>query len=131
MIYLVACIYLMMKFKWAVKKAIEYLCVKQPCFYLAQQFFNFLRVLEDFLKMKYKDEVNYDWDVSRKMAKQELIITHTYINTRIAPIEKQDGAENDNTVKARIETSVPKNNRNSNQKVNTYDKVKDSFDSGK
>ena len=92
-IYLVAGIYLMMRFKWTINKTIDYLWVKQPWFYIAPHFHKALCFLEDTLKAKYKTEISGSWDLNRKMKKQEQIITHTFINTRIAAQYAKDNGD--------------------------------------
>ena len=56
------------------------------------------------------------------MNKQEKIITYTFINTRIPYLEndKQSDPNDNKMIQYNIESTVPKNNRNSNQKSNTY-----------
>lgn len=114
--------YLMMRFKWTVNKAIEYIWVKQPWFYIVPQLHKALCLLEDLLRLKHRGEVTGDWDLNRQMNKQETIITHTFINTRIPPLEnnKQGGFKDKKTIRSNIESTVPKNNRNSSKKSNTY-----------
>ena len=114
-LYLIAGIYLMMRFKWSVNKVIDYLCVKQPWFYIVPQFHKALCLLEDLLRLKYQNEVTGDWELNREMSKHETIITHTFINTRIPPIEYK--------MRNNLDTSIPRNNRNANQKSNTYNNV--------
>lgn len=112
----------MMKFKWSVNKAIDYLCVKQPCFYLVPQFLKVLNLLEDMLKLKYPEELSNQWDYSKVSTKDEMLITNTYINTRIFPneeIKKEEGIDS-NTYRKEIEGKMPKNNRNVNQKSSTF-----------
>lgn len=112
----------MMKFKWSVNKAIDYLCVKQPCFYIVPQFLKILNLLEDLLKVKYPDELSNQWDYSKVKTKDEMLITNTYINTRIYPNEENKKVEemNPSTFRKEMEIKIPKNNRNENQKSSTF-----------
>ena len=118
-IYLVAGIYLMMRFKWTVNKAIEYLWVKQPWFYIAPHFHKALYFLEGIIKSKNSSEISGTWDLTREMKKQEQIITHTFINTRIASEPPQ--RENiDLEIKSKIESNIPSSNRNQKPRINSF-----------
>lgn len=121
-LYLVAGIFLMMKFRWTARKAIEYMCIKQPCFYIVPQFQNVLQLLEDLLKLKYNNEISDEWNLANVKTKDEMIVTNTFINTRIYPIEETagQGDTNSNTFRQKLENNIPPNNRNIGQKSSTY-----------
>ena len=56
-------------------------------------------------------------------SKEEMIITNTYINTRIPPEEEKKQVEEEkdpSTFRKQLENNIPKNNRNVNQKSSTY-----------
>ena len=55
--YLVITIYLMMKFKWRFEQTFEYMLTKQPNFYLVPHFVKIVKVLEQFLELKYQNEL--------------------------------------------------------------------------
>lgn len=76
--YLVITIYLMMKFRWDFEQTFEYMLTKQPNFYLVPQFVEIVRVLEQFLLLKYQQ-------LAAVENKDEVLIWNTFINTRIAP----------------------------------------------
>ena len=114
----------MMKFKWTVNKVLDYLCVKQPCFYIVPQYHHVLQLLENLLKMKFKEDVSEEWNLARIKTKEEMIITNTYLNTRILPEEEKKEIEEEEkesiTFREQIESSMPRNNRNIENKSSTY-----------
>lgn len=122
-LYLVAGIFLMMKFKWSVNKSIQYLWIKQPWFYIVPQYYQILQQLEGVMRARNPEEITEEWDLNKIRTKEEMIITNTYINTRLAPEEGDDNKEEEkdsNTFREQIQTQMPKNNRNLNQKSSTY-----------
>jgi hypothetical protein len=73
------------------------------------------------MKLKYPDEISDQWDYSKVKTKDEMIITNTYINTRIFSNENNKEEDKDsNTYRKEIESKMPVNNRNVNQKSSTY-----------
>ena len=52
--------------------------------------------VEDLIKDKFKNEVCGSWDLNKKMKRHELIITHTFINTRIASQFDKEAGETKN-----------------------------------
>lgn len=96
--YLVISIYLMMKFKWSFEQTFEYMLTKQPNFYLVPHFVAIVKVVEEYLQLKYKDRP-MTAEVRRTMEslknkkqhevdetkKDEILIWNTFINTHIAP----------------------------------------------
>lgn len=121
---MVAGIYLMLKFKWTVIKTIQYICIKQPCFYIVPQYHAVLQTLENNLCKKFPDQVTNEWDPEKAELdnKQHLYITNTYLNTRIA-LDSQSGEDekiqNSNGAMEEIQKRIPRNNRNMNIKSNT------------
>jgi hypothetical protein len=83
------------------------------------------------MKLKYPDQISDQWDYSKVKTKDEMTITNTYINTRIFSNENNKEEDNDddndndkdkdtNTYRKEIESKMPANNRNVNQKSSTY-----------
>jgi len=54
-----------------------------------------MQLLEDLLKLKYNNEISDDWNLTKVKNKEEMIITNTYVNTRIAPSEESKQGEVD------------------------------------
>lgn len=105
--------------------------MKQPCFYIVPQFHNVLQLLEDLLKLKYNNEISDEWDLSKVKSKDEMIVTNTYINTRIYPPAEESKDIPSNTFRKQIENNMPPNNRNVSQKSSTYNNaVKESTGKG-
>lgn len=61
-----------------------------------------------------------EWDLTKVKNKEEIIISNTYINTRIYPTEETPSDIDQKSFRGQIETNLPKNNRNVAQKSNTY-----------
>ncbi|CAI2359594.1 unnamed protein product [Moneuplotes crassus] len=123
-LYLVAGLFLMLKFKWSVNKAIQYMCLKQPCFYIVPQYYKALQKLENLMRTKYQEDVSDVWDLHKIRSKEEMVITNTYINTRIAPgnnlAQPAEEEKESSTFREQLQNNVPQNNRNLNQKSSTY-----------
>lgn len=79
-----------------------------------------LQLLEDLLKLKYNGEVSDEWDLTKVKNKEEMIITNTYVNTRIYPIDEAQNDIDQKSFRNQIETNMPKNNRNAATKSNTF-----------
>eukprot|EP00344_Euplotes_crassus_P009462 CAMPEP_0197019350 /NCGR_PEP_ID=MMETSP1380-20130617/80647_1 /TAXON_ID=5936 /ORGANISM="Euplotes crassus, Strain CT5" /LENGTH=483 /DNA_ID=CAMNT_0042446753 /DNA_START=343 /DNA_END=1794 /DNA_ORIENTATION=- len=77
------------------------------------------------MRAKYREDVSEEWDLQKIKTKEEMVITNTYINTRIlmeeANQENTKEEEKDtNTFREQLQANVPPNNRNIGQKSSTY-----------
>lgn len=68
-----------------------------------------------------------EWDLSKIKSKDERIVTHTYLNTKILPNESQEEEEKEGatlTFRKKIEEGMPASNRNMDIRSSTYNKSK-------
>lgn len=77
------------------------------------------------MRAKYQEDVSDEWDLQKIRTKEEMVITNTYINTRILMEEAnhedtKEEQKDTNTFREQLQANVPQNNRNVGQKSSTY-----------